>query len=138
MTDGSRSTELLAGADVALNPMRTGGGSNLKVLAVLRRRCPGAEHAPRVRGHPTGAAIAAVARSTGLSAAIAELVAESLRQPDRWQGGGGPDAGRDASSTGRVLGRAFRRRWSGEAVGATGSQPDVEDSDEHSPRCTSR
>jgi glycosyltransferase involved in cell wall biosynthesis len=61
---------LLAGADVALNPMTTGGGSNLKLLTYLAAGLPVVTTEVGARGIDAGAAGTVVAETDGLGPAI--------------------------------------------------------------------
>lgn len=74
-----RLAELLAGADVALNPMRTGGGSNLKVVQFFAAGIPVLSTPLGVRGIPDAARYAEVTGIDRFGEALAGLLAESPR-----------------------------------------------------------
>jgi glycosyltransferase involved in cell wall biosynthesis len=61
---------LLAGADVALNPMTTGGGSNLKLLTYMAAGLPVVTTAVGARGLDVGASGVVVAKTDQLGSAI--------------------------------------------------------------------
>lgn len=71
--------QLLAGADVALNPMLTGGGSNLKLLQYFAAGVPVVTTPLGARGLPRPQAFAVLAEAPELPAAIRE----SLRGENR-------------------------------------------------------
>ena len=68
-----RLVELLAAADVALNPMRSGGGSNLKVLRYFAAGVPVISTATGVRGIEDPQRYATVVRIDGFVDAIKEI-----------------------------------------------------------------
>ncbi len=70
----ARLGELLAGADVALNPMRTGGGSNLKVLQYFAAGLPLISTPLGLRGIPDPQSCAIVARIDHFATAIRSLL----------------------------------------------------------------
>ncbi len=82
-----RLSELLAGADLALNPMRTGGGSNLKVLQYFAAGLPVLSTPLGVRGVPEPGRYAVVARIDRLSAELGEFVPKIAESPPDNSGG---------------------------------------------------
>ena len=74
--------QLHAAADVALNPMRSGSGSNLKVLEYLAAGIPVVSTEIGVRGLPDAHEYATVARIDGFEAALVETLSGSRGDRD--------------------------------------------------------
>ena len=75
--DPSRLRELLGGADVGLNPMRTGGGSNLKTVQYFAAGVPVLTTPLGVRGIREPSRVATVANVDHFGEALGRLLAES-------------------------------------------------------------
>jgi len=71
--------ELLGGADVALNPMRTGGGSNLKVLTYFAAGLPVLSTPTGLRGIADPDNVAMMATVDRFAPALRTILAESHR-----------------------------------------------------------